>query len=220
MRPLKHSGLRVPNPVRAAFTLVELLAVIAIIGILMVFLLPKIPEMIDAAESTACKKNLSEIHKGILLHKTKHDNRLPRGSGVRFFTVLVTEDTWENTKTSAQKLTCPGVDDGYLTGIRDLDYEERYTDEEALDGTFSAYAGRNTDEFPLKRLSGKDAIVADDNDGGGNHRTTTNVLYGDGSVSSFELSTEKNNGNVDPDETYIVVGPDAMIEDLQKFSLD
>ena len=194
MRPLKHSGLRVPNPVRAAFTLVELLAVIAIIGILMVFLLPKIPEMIDAAESTACKKNLSEIHKGILLHKTKHDNRLPRGSGVRFFTVLVTEDTWEN--------------------------EERYTDEEALDGTFSAYAGRNTDEFPLKRLSGKDAIVADDNDGGGNHRTTTNVLYGDGSVSSFELSTEKNNGNVDPDETYIVVGPDAMIEDLQKFSLD
>ena len=69
-------------------------------------------------------------------------------------------------------------------------------------------------------MSGKDPLVADDNDGGGCHRTTTNVLYGDGSVSSFELSTEKKNGNVDEEETYIAVGPDSMIEDLQKFTLD
>lgn len=213
IRPL-HTAKRV-----AAFTLVELLAVIAIIGILMAFLLPKIPEMIDAANVTACEKNLQEIYKGVETYRVKYD-RLPSESGVRFFTTLISRDVWENTKTSAQKLSCPGVDIGALDIGAIDDPEEWYIDSEIVNGNYSSYAGRNTDEFKLRRLSGKEPLVADDNDGLGNHRTTTNVLYGDGSVQTFELALERERGNVGSDEEWIVVGPDASIEDLAKFSLD
>jgi len=220
MRLLPSSALRRANPLRAAFTLVELLAVIAIISILMAFLLPKIPEVMDATKVTACKKNLSEIHKMIGVYEMKY-NRLPNKPGVRFFGSLYSRGAFEQTKTSAMKLTCPGVDVGSLYGIADLEPEEWFADLESVDGSYSSYAGRDTEQFPLKRMSGKEPLVADDNDDGeGNHMTTTNVLYGDGAVNTFELFLERENGNVDPEEEYIIVGPDSNIEDLQKFSLD
>jgi prepilin-type N-terminal cleavage/methylation domain-containing protein len=208
------------RPRRAGFTLVELLAVIAIIGILMVYLLPKIPEVFDRAEVTACKKNMMELYSGIQTYKMDFE-RLPNESGVAFFTAIVSKGVWENTKTSARKMTCPGVDIGALPGISDIDATEWYTDLDLVDGTYSAYAGRNTLEFPLKKLNGKQILLADDNDGAeGNHMLTTNALYGDGAVNNYVLSTEKENGNVDPDEDYILVGPDSPIADLAKLSLD
>jgi prepilin-type N-terminal cleavage/methylation domain-containing protein len=220
MRLLSSSALRRVRPLRAAFTLVELLAVIAIISILMAFLLPKIPEMIDAAKVTACKKNLQEIYKGIGIYEIKY-NRLPNKPGVRFFSTLISRGALENTKTSAMKLTCPAPDIGSLAGISDIEPELWFADAEAIDGTFSSYAGRDTDQYPLKRMTGKEPLVADDNDDGvGNHMTTTNVLYGDGAVNTFELALEIENGNVDPEAEFIIVGPDSNIEDLQKFSLD
>ncbi len=57
--------------VRAGFTLVELLAVILIIGILATFLVPKIPEVINSANVTACKANMKEIGNGLLIHRNK-----------------------------------------------------------------------------------------------------------------------------------------------------
>ncbi len=217
LRPLRAAGRATRRA--AAFTLVELLAVIAIIGILMAFLLPKIPEMMDATKVTACEKNLSEIYKGVEMYRMKYD-RLPSESGVRFFTTLISREVWENTKTSAQKLSCPGVDIGALDIGAIDDPTEWYIDPEMVNGNYSAYAGRNTDEYKLRRMSGKEPLVADDNDGDGNHRTTTNVLYGDGAVHAFELGLEREKGNVGSEETYLTVGPDAEIEDLRKFSLD
>ena len=206
---------------RSGFTLIEILAVILIISILMAFLLPKIPEAIDAAEVTACKSNLNEINKGFMMFRTSL-NHAPNESGVRFFAELVSSDIWENTKTSAAKLTCPGVDKGALTGLAGKPETEWFNKLDGLDGSCSSYAGRNCKDFPLRKFppGGEEALVADDNDGGKNHRHTTCVLMGDGSIQPFELSELKKQGLIGEDEKFLIVGPESPIEALRKLSLD
>lgn len=206
---------------RAGFTLIELLAVILIIGVLATFLLPKIPEAIDQAKVTGCQANLREIHKGLLMYEANF-KRLPKkeNSGVRFFAILIESGTWENTETSAKKLTCPGVDVGVLT-IGDLPEEEWFSDIDLVDGTFSTYAGRDTMNYPLRGLkSGKEALVADDNDGEMNHRTATNVLFADGSVKGIQLYELVEEGLLDKEDDILIVGPESPVEALQKLTLD
>jgi prepilin-type processing-associated H-X9-DG protein len=53
-----------------------------------------------------------------------------------------------------------------------------------------------------------------------NHETTTNVLYGDGSVQTFEVVLLQEQGLLDPEDDYLPVGPDSPVEDLQKLTLD
>ena len=206
---------------RAGFTLIELLAVILIIGVLATFLLPKIPEAIDQAKVTGCQANLREIYKGLLSFEIDH-KRLPRkeNNGVRFFAILIESGTWENTETSAKKLTCPAVDVGILE-IGELDPEEWFADIELVDGSFSTYAGRDTMSFPLRGLkSGKDALVADDNDGGMNHRTATNVLFADGSVKGIQLFEMREKGLLEKEDEILFVGPESPLESLQKLTID
>jgi prepilin-type N-terminal cleavage/methylation domain-containing protein len=202
---------------RAGFTLVELLAVILIISILMIFLLPKIPEAMDQAEVTACKKNMTEIYSGFTIYQSKFQ-KAPSKSGVKFFTELISLGVWENTQASVKKLNCPGVGDP--TGPGDLPKEQWYEDLEQLDGTWSTYAGRDCKQHPLRKLqSGKEPLVADDNDGGPNHRTTTVVLYGDGTPMTYEQKLLEQQGVLAKDE-LLQVGAGSQVEDLRKLSLD
>jgi prepilin-type N-terminal cleavage/methylation domain-containing protein/prepilin-type processing-associated H-X9-DG protein len=206
---------------KAGFTLIELLAVILIIGVLATFLLPKIPEAIDQARVTACQANLREIYKGLLSYQVSH-KRLPKkeNSGVRFFAVLIAKGEWENTESSANKLTCPGVDIGFLE-CGDLPPDEWYIDLDLVNGGYSTYAGRDTMSHPLRKLeSGKEALVADDNDPEMNHRQATNVLFGDGNVKSFILSDLVDEGLIDREAGHLSVGPESPVEELQKLSLD
>jgi prepilin-type N-terminal cleavage/methylation domain-containing protein len=208
---------------RAGFTLIELLAVILIIGILAVYLLPKIPEAVDRAKVTACKANMGEIRNGLIMYnETFHT--IPQESGVKFFTSLIYKGVWENSESSAKKLTCPGVTGG-LAIDQIPDSKQWYTNKDVIDGTYSAYAGRDMKQTPIKRFpgSGNEAIVADDNDGStdeGNHRTSTVVLYADGSVGTHELFKLREEGKIDKDAKVLKVGPDSPIPELQKLSLD
>jgi prepilin-type N-terminal cleavage/methylation domain-containing protein len=206
---------------RAGFTLIELLAVIMIIGVLAYFLLPQIPAAFDRAEVVACTKNLGTIYQGLQIHDGKHRD-LPQYSGARFFTSLISRKIWESTKQNADRLTCPGVKPSALPGLQGLDASEYYIDGEIVDGDFTAYAGRNMEEYPLRKFpgSGTEALVADDNDGGMNHLTTTLVLYADGQVMSIEIIDLQEDGTLGPEEDLLLVGPDSPVEVLRKLSLD
>jgi prepilin-type processing-associated H-X9-DG protein/prepilin-type N-terminal cleavage/methylation domain-containing protein len=63
-RPKLQSGL--PQPARLAFTLVELLVVIAIIGILIALLLPAVQSAREASRRSSCKNNLKNLALGVL----------------------------------------------------------------------------------------------------------------------------------------------------------
>lgn len=206
---------------RAGFTLIEILAVMLIIGILMAFLVPRIPAFFDRANVTACKANMSAIGTGLMEYKGKY-KKLPSESGVGFFAALITDKVWENTEPSALKLTCPAVEHQALIGIADLPEEEWFVDRELIDGSYSAYAGRNMKEFPFRKFpgSGKEAIVADDNDPEGNHATATVVLWADLTVRELELVDLQKSGDLAEEDQFIPVGPESPIESLSKLSLD
>lgn len=209
---------------RAGFTLIEILAVILIIGILMTFLLPRIPEAIDSANVTACKKNLQEINSGLIQYKAKY-NRIPQEGGVKFFACLVSSGVWENTKFTADKLRCPAVDIGALEIGQIENAEEWFKPLDQVTGSYSSYAGRNIKEHALKAYpgSGKEAVIADDNEGDGvegNHRTTTVVLYASGDIGTFEIEKLHEEGKVDEATPVLKVGPDSPVEELRKLSLD
>ena len=217
--PLRASRTR-----RAGFTLIEILAVILIIGILMTFLLPRIPEAIDAAKVTSCKKNLQEIHNGLTQYKIKF-NEVPKKGGVKFFAVLISRKVWENTKFTADKLRCPAVDTNFLEIGQIEDPLTWYDNLDNVNGGYSSYAGRDIEHFPLRDYpgSGKEPVIADDNelDGTeGNHSSTTVVLYASGDVGTFELAKLQEEGRLDQETNVLKVGPDSPVEELRKLSLD
>ena len=207
---------------RSGFTLIELLAVILIIGILATFLIPKIPFIQERAYITACRANLGEIGKGLLAYQSRFDG-MPKESGAKFFCVLIKQDLiWENTPKSARGLTCPGVDYNALPGLQGLEEEQWYADYDSVDGTYTAYAGRDVKEYGFRRkvLSGKEVLVADDNDPENNHKSTTLALMGDWTVREYDMAILKDKKMIDVEEEVLLVGPESPVEQLQKLSLD
>ena len=78
---MKHLNLR-GNRGRA-FTLIELLTVIAIIGILAAILIPVVGAVRESARSAECLSNLRQIGNGMLMFTLENEERFPhqRGSG-------------------------------------------------------------------------------------------------------------------------------------------
>jgi hypothetical protein len=128
----------------------------------------------------------------------------------------------ENTKATAKKMTCPGVETSALPGLQGKVETDWYKDLESIDGTYSSYAGRDCKNYPLRQFpgSGKEVLVADDNDPEMNHRHTTVALMADGSVNTWEIALLKESGVLGPDENHLIVGPDSPVEELRKLSLD
>ena len=205
---------------RGGFTLIELLAVILIISILAYFLLPQIPAALNRAKVTACKRNLSAIYEALLMYNDKYKD-MPTESGARFVASPITSKVWENTKQNADRLTCPAVNVSSLASLAGHKADEWFADAELIDGQSTSYAGRDMANKPLRKFpgSGKEPLIADDNDGGMNHDTETNVLYADGAVVSLDLVTLEKEGVLAKDEA-LLVGANSQVEELQKLSLD
>lgn len=215
-----------PTPRRdAGFTLIEILAVILIIGVLMTFVIPNVISAIGLGKSTACRSNLEQIKRGFLEYETKY-SRIPSQSGVGFFAALITDKAWVPSVKNTKTLTCPSVQLNYLTPGQDQIPTEDWfapANREAIDGGWSSYAGRDQRRSPLRGFNGrgKTALVADDNDPEGNHETTTNVLWDDLQVRALELIDVQMEGLLDESEevTFIPVGADSPVEGLQTLSL-
>lgn len=210
---------------RGGFTLVEILAVILIIGILATFVVPQVQSAIGLSKTTACQANLEQIKRGFMEYEAKY-GETPNKSGVPFFASLITRGVWKPTVKNSQTLTCPAVQKSALDpGADGIPIEEWFvkSNRESIDGSYSAYAGRDLQRARLRGFngSGKTALVADDNDGGANHDTTTNVLWDDLNVRALELVPLQEEGILSEDEdvTYIPVGADSPVEGLQSLSL-
>ncbi|MFT5288652.1 MAG: prepilin-type N-terminal cleavage/methylation domain-containing protein [Planctomycetota bacterium] len=213
------SLLRLPQRgLRAGFTLIELLAVILIISILAVALGPMVLEAVGASKVSACQANLRKVHSGITLYQMKY-KRLPNESGVKFFAQLYSRQAIAPSKSNAEIFLCPGVDRGAVA-VDGLPWEEWWSDLDTITGDYSTYAGRDTANYPLRQLTATEALMSDDNDGGMNHPTTTNVLFGDGSVQQYELVLLREEGLLAEGDEILFVGPDSPIEALRKLSLD
>lgn len=73
---IAESGGRQRHPA-SGFTLIELIAVIAIIALLSTMLLPEVKRFQDRARSVVCMNNLREIGLGVLSYVGEHDNTYP-----------------------------------------------------------------------------------------------------------------------------------------------
>lgn len=58
-----------------AFTLIELLTVIAIVGVLVAILIPVISNMKRQAGQSACSSNLRQLFNGTMLYSQEHSGR-------------------------------------------------------------------------------------------------------------------------------------------------
>jgi prepilin-type N-terminal cleavage/methylation domain-containing protein/prepilin-type processing-associated H-X9-DG protein len=70
-----------PSSTLRAFTLIELLTVIAIIGILAAILIPVVGSVRESARSSACISNLRQIGLTLFLYSDDHNETLPAPNG-------------------------------------------------------------------------------------------------------------------------------------------
>ncbi len=119
-----HRQLRRRNGSRRAFTLIEMLVVIAIIGILVALLLPALQIAREASRSAQCQSNLHQIGVGLLARAGRHNGQLCSGAFDWLRDGAVTDFGWVadqvNTGQAIGQQICPSNDARGSETLKDL----------------------------------------------------------------------------------------------------
>jgi prepilin-type N-terminal cleavage/methylation domain-containing protein len=91
----RPSGLRSRTNLPSAFTLIELLSVIAILAVITSLLLPMVSKMRELGSQQKSQSNLRQLALGMLAFSTENDGRLPglSGRGIPTWDVAITPYT-------------------------------------------------------------------------------------------------------------------------------
>ena len=116
-----------PTSRSRAFSVIELLAVIAIITVLAAILIPLLSKFRTQARLTQSLSNLHQIHSAVGLYSNDHNNRLPHqlgGPSVRVYLLQDTIDEYLPFKDKAW--ICPIVENDGRTFPQNPDLRGRY----------------------------------------------------------------------------------------------
>lgn len=103
---------------KCRFTLLELLIVVAIIGILLSILLPSLSRAKDVSKRVVCASNYKQIYVGAMIHTNNNDHYLPRTRRNRYnhyswiwtiSQVLELEAVANPSRAESDLFTCPKV---------------------------------------------------------------------------------------------------------------
>lgn len=95
---------------RTAFTLVELLTVIAIIGILVAITIPVVGKMRERARDSHCKSNLTQLITGYLLYTQDNRGKVPTdGAGTVWCTQIAPYMNRPSGDEQHEMFRCPSV---------------------------------------------------------------------------------------------------------------
>ncbi len=144
--PLVAAPVTAPAPAgcRTAFTLIELLTVIAIIGILAAIIIPTVGKVRESAAKATCASNLRQLAHATIAHATDNQDQLPQRPTGWPIPHFINQADWAEdfapyigNASRRDILYCPGP----LKNWRNAETNAEYDPETGHYGTYAYFGG-------------------------------------------------------------------------------
>lgn len=207
---------------QAGFSFIEILVVMAIIGLLAGMVAALVPWVQERARQTKSKENIKNIATFMIARRTgKVSGGWPRYNGKNFvLSVIATKDLDIRRKENLEILFSPG-DQEFILEETDTKRYEDINKKSLKDGDFhelTSYAGRRNDETEHRITSDDESkgalIICDDDYGALHHKDGMVCAYTGGDVR-FKEWEEFDMVQPDPRQPDEFLGDAASHEELQ-----